>query len=347
MKKLLSILSLSLLFMTSCGGDKTEEGPEQTAQLTAEAKADLLVRAKQIFGALPDVMPGSENDTPELVALGKTLYFDTRLSVNGTQSCNTCHDVTNGQAGDDGKILSNGAIEGKIGTRNSPTVLNAGFQFVQFWDGREADLKGQAKGPILNPVEMAMPSDKEVEKVIAGVPEYKDMFAKAFPNEKNAITFDNLAHAIAAFERTMVSKSRFDDYVMGNPTALNDAEIAGLNTFVSSGCITCHIGPLFGGNMYQKMGLVKPYSNIKDMGRFEVTKNEGDKYMFKVSQLRNIALTAPYFHDGAAATLEDAIHTMADINLGKQLTKEEVSSIKTFLQALTDKDLEKGVSKNF
>lgn len=346
MKKLLSIMFLSAILFTSCG-EKAEDKPEQSESLSQEAKTDLLARAKQIFGALPDKMPGSENDTPELVQLGKTLYFDTRLSVNGTQSCNTCHDITNGKAGDDNKIVSDGAIEGKKGTRNSPTVLNAGFQFVQFWDGREPDLKGQAKGPILNPDEMAMPSEKDVEKMLSGITEYQEMFGKAFPSEKNAITYDNLAHAIAAFERTLISKSRFDDYVMGNPTALNDEELVGLKTFIDVGCITCHTGPLFGGTMFQKMGLIKPYANVKDLGRYDATKNDLDKYFFKVAQLRNVTLTAPYFHDGAAKSLDEAISTMADLNLGKQLSSQELNSIKTFLKALTDKDLEKGVAKNF
>jgi cytochrome c peroxidase len=345
MKKYLIILALSVLLMTSCG-EKNDETPK-TSQLSPEAKTELFNRAKQLFGALPDKMPGSENDTPELIALGKMLYFDTRLSANDNQSCNTCHDVNNGIAGVDNKRVSPGSIEGKEGTRNSNTVLNAGFQFVQFWDGREPDLKSQAKGPILNPLEMAMPSEKMVEQKISAVPEYQELFAKAFPGVKSAITYDNLAHAIAAFERTMISKSRYDDYISGNPTAMNDEELSGMKTFIDVGCITCHTGPLFGGNMYQKMGLIKPYSDTKDLGRYDVTKNELDKFFFKVPQLRNINLTAPYFHDGAVESLDEAIRIMADINLGKTLTNEEVANIKTFLKALTDKDLEKGIPKQF
>jgi len=255
-------------------------------------------------------------------------------------SCNTCHDINN-MAGVDGKPTSPGALPGKIGTRNTPTVFNAGFQFAQFWDGRAPDLKEQAKGPILNPVEMAMPNEKEVVKVISSIPEYQDLFKKAFPNEKNPITFDNIAHSIAAFERTLVSKSRYDQWVTGDKNALTDEEKIGLKTFIEVGCITCHTGPLFGGNLYQKMGLVKPYSNTKDLGRFDVTKQESDKFMFKVSMLRNVALTAPYFHDGAVKTLEEAVKIMADINLGKQLTDDQLKSIVAFLKALTDPKLEK------
>jgi len=333
--RLFSIFLISL-FVLSCGGKK-ESG---SSKLSEAEESELLTKASSIFGALPNKMPGSENDTPELIELGKKLYFETKLSVNNTMSCNTCHDINN-MAGVDGKPTSPGALPGKIGTRNTPTVFNAGFQFAQFWDGRAPDLKEQAKGPILNPVEMAMPNEKEVVKVISSIPEYQDLFKKAFPNEKNPITFDNIAHSIAAFERTLVSKSRYDQWVTGDKNALTDEEKIGLKTFIEVGCITCHTGPLFGGNLYQKMGLVKPYPNTKDLGRFDVTKQESDKFMFKVAMLRNVALTAPYFHDGAVKTLEEAVKIMADINLGKQLTDDQLKSIVAFLKALTDPKLEK------
>jgi len=333
--RLFSIFLISL-FVLSCGGKK-ESG---SSKLSEAEESELLTKASSIFGALPNKMPGSENDTPELIELGKKLYFETKLSVNNTMSCNTCHDINN-KAGVDGKPTSPGALPGKIGTRNTPTVFNAGFQFAQFWDGRAPDLKEQAKGPIVNPVEMAMPNEKEVVKVISSIPEYQDLFKKAFPNEKNPITFDNIAHSIAAFERTLVSKSRYDQWVTGDKNALTDEEKIGLKTFIEVGCITCHTGPLFGGNLYQKMGLVKPYSNTKDLGRFDVTKQESDKFMFKVAMLRNVALTAPYFHDGAVKTLEEAVKIMADINLGKQLTDDQLKSIVAFLKALTDPKLEK------
>ncbi|MGB9770826.1 MAG: cytochrome c peroxidase [Candidatus Kapaibacteriota bacterium] len=330
-----------VLILVSCGGKKEGE----VKKLSEADEQELLTKASSIFGVLPNKMPGSENDSPELIELGKKLYFETKLSVNNTMSCNTCHDINN-LAGVDNKPTSPGAIEGKIGTRNTPTVFNAGFQFAQFWDGRAADLKEQAKGPILNPVEMAMPNEKEVEKVISSIPEYQEMFQKAFPNEKKPITFDNIAHAIAAFERTLVSKSRFDNWIAGDKNALTDEEKVGLKNFIEVGCITCHTGPLFGGNLYQKMGLVKPYYNTKDLGRYEVTKQESDKFMFKVAMLRNVELTYPYFHDGSAKTLEEAVKIMADINLGKQLTDEQLRSIVTFLKALTDPNLVKKVARN-
>jgi cytochrome c peroxidase len=338
--RLVAILLITGIVVVSCG--KKEEAQEMGgAKMTAQEQTELFEKAKSIFGALPDKMPGSENDTPELIELGKKLYSENKLSVNNTESCNTCHDLSPGKAGVDNKPVSPGAIGGKFGTRNSPTVLNAGFQFVQFWDGRAADLKEQAKGPILNPVEMAMKGEKDVEKAIGEIPEYKEMFAKAFPGNPKPITYDNLAHAIAAFERTLISRSRFDFYVSGNQKSLTDAEKAGLKTFIDVGCITCHTGPSFGGNIYQKSGLVHPYANAKDLGRYEVTKNEADKFMFKVPMLRNAALTAPYFHDGGIATLEDAIKTMAWISLGKELKPEEITSMVTFIKALNGKEFEK------
>jgi len=340
--KLLTIFALAAMLIISCG-EKKETPDADAAQLTPEQETELMTKAKAIFGALPDKMPGSENDTPEMIALGEKLYNDTRLSVNNNQSCNTCHDLTNNMAGVDNKKLSEGSLPGTIGTRNSNTVLNAGYQFVQFWDGRAADLVEQAKGPILNPVEMGMKSEKDVEKAIAADPEYLKMFAKIFPNDKPSLSFHNIAVAIAAFERTLISKNRYDQWIAGNLSALTAQEKKGLKTFMELNCTICHTGPLFGGNIYQKMGLVKPYANTKDMGRFDVTKNEGDKYMFKVAMLRNASLTAPYFHDGEAATMKEAIKTMAEINLNltTPITDEQVADIEAFIWALTDTKLEK------
>lgn len=334
------LISFALfLFLLACGGKKESEAKK----LTESEEQELQTKASGIFGVLPDKMPGSENDSPELIELGKKLYFETKLSVNGTMSCNTCHDINN-LAGVDNKPTSPGALPNTMGTRNTPTVFNAGFQFAQFWDGRAPDLKEQAKGPVLNPLEMAMPNEKEVVKVISSIPEYRDLFKKAYPDEKNPITFDNIANAIAGFERTLVSKSRFDKWMAGEKTALTDEEKVGLKNFIEVGCITCHTGPLFGGNLYQKMGLIKPYYNTKDKGRYEVTKQESDKFLFKVPILRNVELTYPYFHDGSVNTLEEAVKIMADINLGKQLTNEQLKTIIAFLKSLTDPNLVKKVA---
>jgi len=305
----------------------------------ADAPKPAEVRSKigAFFQPLPEKMPGAEKDSEAQIALGKELYFDKRLSANNSQSCNSCHAVDKKLGGVDNEPTSPGAF-GKRGGRNSPTVLNAGFHMAQFWDGRAADLAAQAKGPILNPGEMAMPSEEEVVKKLSVVPEYPKAFAKAFPADAKPITYDNIAKAIAAFERTLVTHDRFDDFLKGNDSALNSAEINGLNTFVSTGCIACHNGPLLGANSYQKMGAVNPYSNTEDIGRASVTKSDDDKFKFKVPSLRNIALTAPYFHDGKSPNLEDAVRQMAWLQLGRKLEDSDAKSIAVFLSALSDKD---------
>jgi len=333
MKKLFTLMlftSLLTMLLISCGESKPEID-----------KMAIMKNAKAVFKQLPSKMPGSEKDTPEIIALGKSLYFDVRLSKEDNQSCNTCHVIDNNGAGVDNLPTSPGSIEKTIGTRNSPTVFNAGFHFVQFWDGRSPDLQDQAKGPILNPIEMGMPSEKAVVKKIGAIKEYKEMFKTAGME----ITYDNLAEAIAAFERTLITKDRFDMFLKGNPQALKDDEAEGLALFIDKGCTTCHTGELLGGNMYQKMGLLKAYADTTDKGRFEVTGNEADKYMFKVPTLRNVALTAPYFHDGLSADLKSAVKTMADIQLGKTLTDDETNKIVKFLESLSDIKLAKAHKK--
>jgi cytochrome c peroxidase len=310
--------------------------PSMLTAADAPKPAELRARVGAFFQPIPDKMPGAEKDTPALVALGKDLYFERKLSANDSQSCNSCHAVDQNKGGVDNEATSPGAF-GKRGGRNSPTSLNAGFHVAQFWDGRAADLAAQAKGPILNPIEMAMPNEEAVLKKLSALPEYPKAFAKAFPGESKAMSYDNLAKAIAAFERTLVTHDRFDDFLKGSDSALSNAELEGLNTFVSTGCIACHNGPLLGGNSYQKMGAVNAYANTEDLGRFAVTKDEADKFKFKVPSLRNIALTAPYFHDGKAATLEEAVRQMAWLQLGRKLESKEVDSIVTFLKTLSDK----------
>jgi len=320
-----SILISGILAMSvACGPD-------------AETKK-LMEQARSVFGTLPDRMPGSEKDTAELIKLGELLYDDKRLSVNDQQSCASCHIIKGGKAGVDNLRVSPGALPGTEGNRNSPTVLNAGFHFVQFWDGRAADLIEQAKGPILNPVEMGMPDEKAVVEKLKKIPEYVDLFAKAFPAEKDSLTYHNIAVAIASFERTLRTSDRFDDFQKGKASALNAEERAGLKAFMDAGCTTCHSGNLLGGRMFQKMGLVNAYDS-KDKGRYDVTKKDSDLYVFKVPSLRNIALTAPYFHDGKAATLEDAVRQMAHLQLGKTLGDAEVQSIVAFLGSLSDTKL--------
>ena len=296
--------------------------------------ANLMEQAALLFGTLPDRMPGAEGDTPEMVALGNALYFSNELSITRTQSCNTCHPIDGDRAGADNLPTSLGA-HGKPGTRNSPTVLNSGYQMSQFWDGRAKDLVEQAKGPILNPAEMAMPDPVTVEKRVKEDPALSAAFAAAFPDAKGAITYDNVAIAIAAFERTLKSECRLDDFMRGDADALTAQEEKGLELFIGTGCIQCHNGPLIGGTTFQKFGKMNPYPT-EDLGRFEVTKDEDSKYVFKVPQLRNISLTGPYFHNGKMQSLEEAVKTMAWIQLNVALQESQVNDLAAFLRALAD-----------
>lgn len=323
------------LGLVSCGETKKEEDPATTDYKKYHA---LNTQARQLFAALPSLAADSSNPmTAEMIKLGKTLYFDNRLSKDNTQSCNTCHNLNT--YGVDNKAFSEGN-DGGLGGRNSPTTLNAALHFSQFWDGREPHVEAQAGKPILNPVEMAMPNEKAVVEKLSNISEYKELFAKAFPDQKNPITFANLAKSIGAFERKLITPSKFDEYLSGNNLALNDREKKGLQTFINSGCITCHAGSLLGGGMYQKFGLFGNYwdytkSGKIDQGRFDVTKNESDKYLFKVPSLRNIEKTAPYFHDGSVSQLGDAIKIMAKTQVNKDLNDNEVKEIIDFLKTLT------------
>jgi len=314
------VLILIAVFLTSngCNSKKTRE---------------LIKSANDVMGVVPNAMPGAENDTPDKIALGKKLYFEKGLSKDNTISCNSCHNVENNGNGTDNKQFSEG-VNGKKGGRNAPTVLNAGFHFAQFWDGRAPNLKEQAKGPILNPIEMAMADAKTVIKKVKGLPEYPAMFKKAFPKDKDPVTYDNLAEAIASFERTLVTHDRFDKFQAGDEKALTKAEIAGLRTFMDAGCTTCHNGPLLGGNSFRKLGLVNEYTTA-DKGRFDITKEETDMHVFKVPSLRNVAKTGPYFHDGSINDLKDAVKKMGWHQLGNELSEDDIEKIVTFLNALS------------
>lgn len=284
------------------------------------------------FKPLPSRMDTDANPaTPEKIALGRMLYYDTRLSKNHDLSCNSCHPLD--RYGVDGEKTSPGH-KGQRGARNSPTVYNAGLYLAQFWDGRAPDLEEQAKGPILNPVEMAMPSEAHVVRVLESIPGYVEAFRKAFPGEKKPITYHNMAKAIAAFERGLVTPSRFDKFLAGDRSALTPEELEGLAQFATLGCPTCHNGPSVGGTSFQRIGLVVPYDDLTDLGRYEVTKQPGDKNVFKVPSLRNVTRTAPYFHNGRFDALEDVVRAMARHQLGKQLTDVEVKRVITFLKTL-------------
>lgn len=314
--------------------DKPSGKSESYDQETIQA---LRVKAERAIGLIPARMPGSEKDTPQKIELGRKLFFDPLLSDNQTMSCNSCHKVDQGLGGVDNLPTSPGTA-GKRGDRNSPTVLNAGFHIAQFWDGRAATLEDQAKGPILNPIEMGMPDEKVVLQRLQEHAEYPDLFKKTFPSANPSITYDHVAQAIAAFERTLITRDRFDDFLKGEDQALSTAELKGLDLFLDKGCVACHNGPVLGGNSFQKFGLIHPYENTADLGRYLVTRNEDDKYRFKVPSLRNIALTGPYFHDGSARSLMAVVNKMAHTQLDKKLTAEEARSLVAFLNSLTDKD---------
>ncbi len=287
----------------------------------------------QMFGKLPEVVPAKAGPAAEeKIALGRMLFYEPRLSANQQISCNTCHKLSN--YGVDGEATSEG-FKGQRGDRNSPTVYNAAAHFVQFWDGRAPDVEEQAKGPMLNPVEMALPNAKFAIAVLKSMPEYVQAFKAAFPGEKDPVTFDNAAAAIGAFERKLMTPARWDKFIAGDQTALTAEEKAGFNKYMELGCQTCHLGTLVGGNMYQKLGLMKAYPDSSDPGRLKVTKSDADHMVFKVPSLRNVEKTGPYYHNGKVTTLEQAVAQMAEYQLGKAPTEAEVQSVVAFLKTLT------------
>jgi cytochrome c peroxidase len=300
----------------------------------SEAKAILFnADDTKVFKVLPATFETEKNPiTNEKVTLGRMLFYETRLSKNRDLSCNSCHDLAN--YGVDNKSFSPGH-KGQLGGRNSPTAYNAGNHIAQFWDGRAATLEDQAKGPILNPVEMAMPNDKKVIATLKSIPDYVKLFAAAFPKDKDPITYDNMAKAIGAFERGLVTPSRFDKFLAGEQKALTHEEQEGFQKFIKLGCPTCHTGVAVGGSVFQKLGLVKEYPDLKDNGRFDATKNEKDKFYFRVPSLRNVEKTYPYFHNGSLKTLDEVVPKMAWHQLGVELKPEEVKIIVSFLKSLT------------
>ncbi len=296
---------------------------------------------------LPEKAPAPADNptTAAKVELGKMLYFDPRFSKTGTVSCNSCHNLMEG--GDDSRPVSMG-VHGKTGGRNAPTVWNAAFHSVQFWDGRAATLEDQAKGPVVNPVEMGMPDLEAAMQRVRQIPGYVLYFEKAF-GKGDVVTADNAARAVAAFERTLITpNSPYDRYVKGDKQAMTAQQVRGMETFASVGCTACHSGPAFNGpsmplgeGFYAKFptftdnAYVKKYDLMKDKGRYEVTKKKADMHMFRVPTLRNITDTAPYFHNGKVRDLDEAVRVMAKVQLNQDLTDSQVADIVAFLGALT------------
>lgn len=316
----------------ACDPPKKQPEPEKKSQPAVKKKSPAMGLSGAFKPPLPEDYPNPENPfTEEKIALGRKLYFDERLSKNHDISCNTCHQLD--KYGVDGEVTSPGHKK-QLGVRNSPTVYNAAAHFVQFWDGRSPNVEHQATQPVLNPVEMAMPDETTVLKVLSSIPEYVEAFKEVFPDSET-ITLENVGKAIGAFERKLVTPAPWDDFLKGKESALSETEKEGFVAFMQAGCNACHMGTQLGGTMYQKVGLIKAWPNQEDQGRYEVTKQESDKMMFKVPGLRNVEKTAPYFHDGSAATLEEAVKMMAEHQIARPVSEEEQKKIVSFLHSLT------------
>lgn len=334
-KGIVIVMILAGAIIIACNNNQSKSG--KTATIDTTQLTPLQVQARTIFGTLPNLVKDSLNPiTPEKVALGQALYYDPILSKNKTQSCNTCHNLST--FGVDNSSFSTGDA-GKLGGRNAPTTLNAALKIAQFWDGRAKTVEDQAGGPILNPLEMALPSKEEAVNRLKASPAYVDMFKKTFPNDADPVTWDNLLKAIGAFERELVTPSRFDQYLAGDDNALSPREKQGLQDFLSMGCISCHNGVAIGGGTFQKFGVFENYRNEtkstkEDSGLASLNNNIDQRDVFQVPSLRNVTKTYPYFHDGSVRDLREAVRIMGKIQLNKQLTPEQTESITTFFDSL-------------
>ncbi len=305
--------------------------------VTPASADELRDKANAAFKPLPSTVPATKDNpsSKDKVDLGKALFFDPRLSASGVFSCNSCHNLATG--GDDNLETSIGHGWQK-GPRNAPTALNAVLNEAQFWDGRAEDLKAQAKGPVQAGVEMAN-TPENVVATLKSMPKYVEWFKASFPGDADPVTFDNMAKAIESFEATLLTPSPFDKYLNGDDAALSDPQKKGLALFIDKGCANCHGGVNVGGHGYYPFGVVeKPGADVlpeSDKGRFSVTKTADDQYVFRAAPLRNIALTAPYFHSGKVWDLNQAVAIMGSSQLGTQLQADEVNDIVAFLNALT------------
>lgn len=312
----LAATTLSLALLAGCGAPPAD---------VTDAGADAVVRTGEPIQPLPRTVDAD----PAKVELGRKLFFDPRLSKSGFISCNSCHNLSTGGVDNLPNSIGHGWQSGPI---NSPTVLNSSYNLAQFWDGRAKDLKDQAGGPMANPKEMAFSHEAAVS-TLETIPGYVEEFGRVY----GGVTIDAATDAIAVFESTLVTPDApFDRWLRGDDEALSAEALEGYGLFKSKGCTACHSGPAVGGQMYMKMGLVKPYAkDTQTVGRFAVTGNEADRFVFKVPVLRNIELTYPYFHDGSVWDLKEAVSMMADLQLGQQLTDAESTKITAFLKSLT------------
>jgi cytochrome c peroxidase len=331
---------LAILLCSGCsGGSESEVIVADTSQAaTAPAEAipasqthaneELSPRVLRRFAPLE---PAAKRETTHLADLGRKLYYDPRLSKTGTVSCNSCHPLD--QYGTTKTTVSTGIL-GRQGARNAPSTYNAAGHFVQFWDGRATTVEQQALMPIENKDEMGM-SVAEAVAAIKAIPGYRDDFAKAFPGEAQPISGTRIGLAIGAFEHGLVTPARWDRYLRGDTSALNAEEKAGAKLFANLGCIVCHTGPYVGGSMFEQVGARVPWPESVDRGRKQVTGSASDDMVFKVPSLRNVAKTAPYFHDGSAQTLDQAVRMMARHQLGVELENDEVRELEAWLGSLT------------
>ncbi len=299
---------------------------------------DLLAQSRQMFEPIPSTPPELPGNpaTPAKIELGKQLYFEPRLSSSHAISCSSCHNL--GLGGADAQATSIGH-HWQRGGRNAPTVLNAVFNLAQFWDGRAKDLEQQAGGPVVNPIEMASQEADAVD-LLKAIPGYRDAFAQAFPGEADPISLGNAQKAIAVFEATLITPNApFDRFLKGDAKALSPIEKEGLALFLDKGCANCHNGVNIGGGMYAKLGLaIRPgveFLPPEDKGRAKITKDAEDEYSFKVPTLRNIALTAPYFHTGKEWDLRKAVALMGATQIGEQLSEDDLDKITAFLGSLS------------
>lgn len=328
----------ALLGAAACQTRQEEQNRTRTAGGEVRMLPDVgnaaLTRADlAYFAPLPARMdlPGKP-PSQALIDLGRMLFYEPVLSEGHDISCNSCHGLN--AYGADGRRVSFGH-KGQEGSHNAPTVYNAAGQVAQFWDGRAANVEEQAKGPILNPSEMGMPNPKAVLDHMNSSAKYRAAFAAAFPGESNPITYDNVGRAIGAFERGLVTPSRWDAFLKGDTSVLTAQEKRGAKTFVAAGCVTCHAGVTVGGQSFQKVGLVHPWPLKPDSGRFLVTKNPADLYVLKVPVLRNVEKTGPYFSFGEVASLDSAIKMMGHYQLGIGLSETQVQDIHAWLRTLT------------
>lgn len=323
------LLTVSCITVFSCGPEE-----KNAAEIKSQVQSALKIRHGEPIHAIKSFVLDSNK-----VELGQRLFNEPMLSSNNTVSCTSCHDLENGGA--DNKKTSMG-IMGNMGEINTPTVFNSAHNFAQFWNGRAENLTDQIEGPINNDMELGS-SWSEIIPKLKKDPSYEKQFGEIY---KTGITQESIKDALVEFEKSLVTPSAFDKYLLGDDNAIDSLAIEGYALFKKNGCIVCHQGQNVGGNMYQKLGITGDYFKARggpiteaDLGRYNVTGKEEDKFYFKVPTLRNVALTAPYFHDGSAQDLKSAIKTMAKYQVGRPLTDDEVMKIEAFLNSLTGERL--------